>query len=531
MRQLSPIARGVGRLGAVSAPWRGWNTRDPLADMEPGYAPIFDNYVVEGGQPRVRRGWREWASGLPGRVDGLLHFNGAGATEELFAVSDDSIFDITAGGAVGAAVVTGLTSARMDFINFAASGGNYILCFNGEDTSQTYDGTDWDDWTATGITGDIQWAGQMNGMLFCGRQDYLGFYHGAAGAIAGSFTPFPLQGVARRGGGVCAFATLSGDGGDGPQDLAVFITTEGEAIVYAGTDPASPTTWALVGRWALPRPLAAPHRCVAPHGGDVLYLSDAGILPLSAFRSGADAATVIDKAALTRAIGETWRTTASESRSASGWGIIPLARYSTVVANVPRGSADALQIVTSDGGAVSRWFGLPAAVWIEALGGRVFFGDATADGGRVMLWGEDIDDDGDGIRSEAVTAFSMMRAPGRTKRALRVQPVVRDGLGTTAEVKVLTDWRVPVAQLEALGAGAAAPALPALTGAGDYLVWDTGLWDVGLWDGGANDVTLPYKTASAVGQALAVRLQMISGRSRPAWLAANVIYDVGGPVG
>jgi len=329
MRAPSPVARGTAQLAAIAAPWRGWNTRDPLAGMEQGYAPIFDNFAVEGGQARVRRGWTGWATGLPARVNGLLHFAGAGATEQLFAVSDADIYDITTAGAVGAAVVTGLTTSRMDSINFAASGGNFILCFNGADTPQTYDGSAWANWAATGITGNISWAGQSMGRIFCGLSGYLGFYYGAAGAIAGAYTAFPLQGIARKGGGVCAMTTLSGDGGDGPQDLTLFITTEGEAIVYAGSDPSSSNTWSLVGRWALPRPIGAPHRCVANHGGDVLYLSDAGILPLSAFRTGADAAAVIDKAALTRAIGETWRGIAADTRTAAGWGIVPLTRYST----------------------------------------------------------------------------------------------------------------------------------------------------------------------------------------------------------
>lgn len=525
----SPVARGVGRLGNIIAPYRGWNTRDPLADMEPGFAPIFDNYIVEGGQPRIRRGWRVWATGLGARVNGIIQWTGAGASEKLFAVAGDSIFNITAGGAVGAAVVTGLTSSRVDAINFAASGGNYILAYNGADTPQTYDGTTWAAWTATGITGASSWAGQVNGRLFVGNSNYLGFYYGGAGAIAGSFTAFPLQGVARKGGGVCAMATLSGDGGDGPQDLTVFLTTEGEAIVYAGTDPSSVNTWSLVGRWALPRPVGAP-RCLVNHGGDVLYLCDGGILPLSAFRSGADAATVIDRAAMTQRIGETWRSLVNDRRSSVGWQIIPLTRHSLVVANTPWGSSDAQQIVVSDGGAVSRWFGIPAAVWAEGLGGRVFAGDATT-GGRVFLWGEDTDDTDKGIRSEAMTAFSNMRSAGRTKRALRVQPVMRDARGIEISLRVQTDWRVPLAALEALGAGAAAPDLPPISGASSYLVWDTGLWGVGLWDGVQGDVTLPYKLTGGVGQAMSVLIRMTSGNGRPAWLSNNVIYDVGGPVG
>jgi hypothetical protein len=528
---ISPVSRGVGRLGSIETPFLGWNTRDPLASMKPGFAPVFDNFIVEGGQPRVRRGWRTWATGLPGRVDGLLNFAGAGAAEQLFAASGAGIYDITAGGPVGAAVVSGAASARWSAINFAASGGNFLLAFNGADTPQTFNGTAWAAWTATGVVGDVSWAGQVAGRMFVGVPDYLGFYYGGAGAIAGTFTAFPLQGIARRGGSVCAMTTLSGDGGDGPQDLTVFLTTQGEAIVYAGTDPSSANTWALVGRWVLPRPLGAPHRCVASYGGDALYLCDAGILPLSAFRSGADAATVIDRGAMTRAIGQTWRDLANARRTDSGWGLAPLTRFSLVIANAPWGARDAQQIVVSDGGAVSRWGGIPGAVWAEGLGGRVFVGGANASAGTVMLWGEDTTDDGDGIRSEAVTAFSGMRVPGRTKRALRVQTALRDADGVHLAVTVLRDWRVEQSDLDTLGAGAAAPALPAPLSGDGLLVWDAVDWDEGLWGGAEGNVVLPWRSASAIGQAFAVRVSMVTGYGRPAWLATTLVHDVGGPVG
>jgi hypothetical protein len=526
----SPQSRGTGRLLPVAAPSRGWNTRDLITTMEPGFAPIFDNVLVEGGQPRVRRGWREWATGLPGRVDGLMSFTGAGASEAVFAGSGTGIYNVTSTGAVGAAAVSGLTSARWDGINFAASGANYLFCFNGADTPRTYDGASWASWGGTGVTGGVSWAGAVNGRLFLGNTSRLSFYYGAAGAIAGAFTEFPLQGVATRGGAVCAMATLSGDGGDGPQDLTVFITTEGEAIVYAGTDPSSASTWGLVGRWRLPRPVGAPHRCVARYGGDALYMCDAGVVPLSAFRSGVDAATVIERAATTRHIGPTWRTLTNDRRTSSGWGLAPLTRLGLVVMNVPWGTTTAQQVVLSENDALSRWSNIPAAVWAEGLGGRVFVGDSTADG-RVLLYGEDVTDDGLGIRSETVTAFSFARTPGRTKRAQMVQPVMRDADSVTLSATVLTDWRVPTAQVDALGAGAASPALPPLTASAGFLSWDVGDWDEGLWGGGEGDVRAPWFTTMAIGQSFAVRLAITSGYGRPALLGNNVVYEMGGPVG
>jgi hypothetical protein len=521
---------GTSRTSPLPAPALGWNTRDPLAAMEPGYAPVYDNVVTEGGSPRVRRGWRVWSTGLPGRVDGLLSFTGAGATEALFAASSSGIYAITAGGAVGAAAVSGLTSARWDGINFAASGGNYLFCWNGADTERTYSGSAWASWGGTGVTGRVIWAHAVNGRLFVGAANRLSFYYGGAGAIGGSFTEFPLQGIAGLGGYVVAATTLSGDGGAGPQNLTVFLTSEGEAIVYAGTDPSSIASWSLVGRWRLPRPIGAPHRCVTAYGGDVLVLTDAGVVPLSAFRSGADVATIMDRAAITRTIPATWRTLANERRSSSGWGVTPLTRYGHAVVNVPWSATDAQQIVLSDGAAISRWQGIPAAVWAEGLGGRVFCGDATATG-RVFLWGEDTTDNANGIRSEIVTAYQVLRTPGRTKRAQMVQPILRDADGITLTCQVLTDWRVPVAQVEALGADVAAPSVPPLTSGLGYLVWGVDDWDEALWAGGDGPVISPRRTSMAIGQAMAVRLALISGNGRPALLGVNLIHELGGPVG
>jgi hypothetical protein len=519
-------SRAIARTAAIPAPSRGWNTRDPLATMEPGYAPTMDNVVVEGGAPRVRRGWRSWSTGLPARVDGLLPYVAAGASEAMFAASSTGIYAITSTGAVGSAAVTGLTSARWDGINFSAPGGNFLFAWNGADTERTYDGSTWATWTATGITGRTVWANAFKSRMFVGTSGYLGFWYGGAGAIAGAFTAFPLQGIAKGGGSLIAMATLSGENGNGQDDLAVFLTSNGEAIVYAGTDPSSASTWALVGTWQLPRPLGSPHRCTLDWGGDVLYLCDQGVVPLSAFRGGADTAQVMEQAALTRMIAPTWRSIVNDRRTLSGWGMCALTRLGLVVINVPWSSTAAQQIVISEGGAVSRWAGINAAVWAEGLGGRVFVGDASATG-RVFLYGEDTDDNGAGIRSECITAFSALRSFGKVKRALQVQPVLRDVSGFTLSIDALRDWAVPTSQVDSLGSTQSAPALPPYVGGGSIGLFDTAIFDVSLFGGGEGETITPVRGLTGVGQAFAMRLQMVSGNSRPAWLGSNMTYEMG----
>ena len=553
--------------GFIAPASRGWNTRDAITNMEPGYAHILDNFVIEGGVPRVRQGWRVWSTGLPGRVDGLFGWNGT--TNRLFAASGAGIYDVTGAGTVGAAVVSGLTSARWNAIQFAASGGQFLFAFNGADTPRTFDGTTWASWTGTGVTGGVAWAASANGRLFLGNPSRLSFFYGAAGAIAGTFTEFPLTGIAQRGGGVVAMATLSQDGGAGPQTLTVFLTSQEEAIVYAGTDPSSASAWQLVGTWRIPRLLGAPHRCVTQYGGDAIALTDAGLLPLTAMRQGQDAQITMERVGLTRRIAPTWRAVASLRGSISGWQVLPLPRYGLMMANAPLTVTDVHQIVVSEGGAVTRWQGMPASVWAEALGGRVFFGDATATG-RVMLWGED-NADGvfpeagtlvspsevfspltisraqaagvevldrvqptfigarAGVRAEGVSAFSLLGGGGRVKHAHLVEAVIQEGEAASRTLRILANWLVPIAVVDALPANATPPALPSLAGSGGGLVWDVGQWDVNVWSG-TQGIVRGKRTASAEGHSMAVHLRLVSGEGRPSWVGSSIVWSNGGPV-
>lgn len=198
--------------------------------------------------------------------------------------------------------------------------------------------------------------------------------------------------------------------------------------------------------------------------------------------------------------------------------------------------ATAQQIVLSNGTALSRWVGIPASVWVEALGGRVFVGDATA-GGRVFLWGEDASDAGNGVNFEAITAYSPFRSPGRIKRVTQVQVIVRDTTDAVLNVQVLRDWEVPASFADAAGPDAPPPSLPTLADGRSYLIWDVGSWDVDLWAPRGNSiggfaggtVTSSWRGATAIGQAFAVRLYGTSGNGRPAWLASNVAVEAGGP--
>ena len=98
-------------------------------------------------------------------------------------------------------------------------------------------------------------------------------------SVAGTVATFDLASIAQKGGSLQAIGTWTRDGGDGSDDLAVFLTSEGEAIVYAGTNPGSADAWNLVGVFNIGRPIG--RRCVEKVGADLIVTTENGFLPLS----------------------------------------------------------------------------------------------------------------------------------------------------------------------------------------------------------------------------------------------------------
>ena len=91
-------------------------------------------------------------------------------TNKLFAFSGSEAYDVTSSGAIAATwdtaswdtaswastsdlpVLTSLSNARWEFVNFTTSGGSFLFICNGVDAPRHYNGTTWATPTLSGIT-------------------------------------------------------------------------------------------------------------------------------------------------------------------------------------------------------------------------------------------------------------------------------------------------------------------------------------------------------------------------------------------
>jgi hypothetical protein len=195
---------------SVPAPIGGINARDALAAMAPTDAITASNWFGTPSYVAIRNGQILWASGLPSAVETVMAYNGL-TSRKLFGVSGSSIYDITAQGAVGAAIVTSLGNSRLQHQMFNAGGGNVLVWANGAVTPQRYDG---------GVQGSLTLLGTIT--------------PGSGYATPGTYTAVPLLG----GTGTLGKATIVVAGG---VVTSVAVTTPGSGYLVGDVLTASNT--------------------------------------------------------------------------------------------------------------------------------------------------------------------------------------------------------------------------------------------------------------------------------------------------
>ena len=133
----------IARPFSIPAPTKGWYVGENLASAPPKTAFYLQNVFPQLDYVRVRRGAQEWATGMTSAVvESLMVYSNAGV-DAMFAGCGGRIYDVSNTGAVGSAKVSGLGNATFQYTQFTGLGGSYLVCVNGADGAQRFDGTNW----------------------------------------------------------------------------------------------------------------------------------------------------------------------------------------------------------------------------------------------------------------------------------------------------------------------------------------------------------------------------------------------------
>jgi hypothetical protein len=506
------MARAAAQSRALPPPTGGWDVRNALADMPEENAVVLDNWFPSTDKVTLRRGAAEYADGMAGPVESLLEYIPATGAGELFAASDGGIYDVSGGGAVGAAEVSSLTNDRWQAAQITTAGGHFLIAMNGQDTPITYDGSTWGTTTvsASGLTpANLVWCNLHQRRLWFGEANSMDAWYLAVNSITGTPAKFPIGALAKRGGYIMAMGTWTRDGGDGADDVAVFLTSEGQAVVYSGTDPASASTWQLVGVFDIGKPIG--RRCMIKAGADLIMVTQDGFVAassiLAADRSQAGRVAIsaqIDKAVndSVRSFGDTF-----------GWQPFIYPKGTMLIFNVPQGATAHQYVFNTLTNAPCRFTGLDAVCW-GMLNDNAYYG--TSDG-RVMLFDTGATDDGSNIAGDAVQAFNYLGSKTRDKSPKRVECLFTSDGNPNAAIDINIDFDIK--------ATTAVPVASPSSGSR----WGIARWGIGRW-GSASQVYRGWRGVRGYGRAFSVRVRVNTGTARPSWVATNILFLPGGVV-
>jgi hypothetical protein len=483
---LQPIRDNAQRITtsqnvSIPAPVRGWNARDSLANMPEDFAVSLDNMFPNLTSCDLRSGYSSHSTGNgTGAVETLVEYAGP-VTRKLLSASGSVIYDSSAVGG-STSIATGKTNARWQTTMMGTSGGNFLYFVNGADAPIYYNGSAFVTPTLSSVTAaNIIHVATHQRRLFFVFKESLTFGYLPVVSIAGTVSTFDLSGLCRKGGYLMAIGSWTRDGGSGPDDLFVAITSEGEVILYSGNDPSTAAEWVLAGVFNIGKPIG--RRCIEKVGSDLILTTQDGAISLTTFLPIDQVAST--SMAMSTNIQNEFLSSARSYGDNFGWQSLHYPQGSYQLFNIPLSTTTANQyVINTQTGAWCRFTNQNAACW-ALYNGDLYFG--TQDGGIIYKADTGLNDNAANIDWKVRPAFSYYGARGSQKLFTLCRPhfTSTGSPGFAIDLNLDFSDKIPTS----------VPTEPTITGA----LWDVAKWDTGYWTGSAQVAN--WVTVTGLGEA------------------------------
>jgi hypothetical protein len=509
--------RPTGQTKTLPAPLGGWNSRDSLAMMAPTDAVTLNNWWPRTSDMLNRRGSTVWATDLPAAVNTLMTYGGT-TNQEMYAVSNGAIYDVTTQGAVGSPVMTGLGNSAIQYVNFANAGGSYLVGVNGEDDLILYNGSTWrhlNSLSTPAVLGvDTDKFTQVNlwkRRLFYVEKESMTVWYMPVDSIGGTALPLNFGALFKKGGYIVATATWTLDAGYGSDDNLVIITSRGEVAVYNGTDPDNAATFALIGVYELGSPVSSP-RCFVKFGGDLLLITLDGIVPLS---KALISTRVDSRVAISDKISGAMTDATTQYQDNFGWQGIVFPKVNMLLFNIPvspnvEAQQFAMNTLTNAWTKFTGW----NANCFELYNDDLYFGSAT----KVYKAWDGYNDAGAQISCICQQAYNYFDAPAQLKHWKLARPILFANLPPQLSINMDVDFEQSQNY-----------SIPSVTPmANPYGIWDDNIWDNAVW---ANtQIYKNWQSLSRLGYAGGFQLVVAGDALDCTWPSTDFLYEFGGVI-
>jgi hypothetical protein len=478
--------------------------------MRPNDAVALDNWFPKTSYCEIRGGYASHLIGLSQVGKTLAVYNAMSGTSKMFVATSAGIYDASISGAAGAAVLV-RTNGKHQCVMFGDGTSNYLIMCNGVDKPAYYDGAAWtavDNATTPALSG-VTSSNLIQPMVFKGRLFFiektsLSFWYLAAGAAGGALTEFDLSAEAYMGGYLMAMATWTYDGGDGADDRAVFVTSEGQVLVYAGNNPSSATAWAKVGTYFLGKPLG--RRCFTKLGGDLVLITQNGAFPLS---KALQSSSIDFRDALSNKIETAFNTSARSYGTNFGWEAVVFPAQAALLVNIPIAEDGeheqyVMNTITKAWCKFKEW----DAETFALFNAELYFCTSTS---VMKAWTGAIDG-ANNIEVYGKSAFTALAGEGQKIRVMMYQPI----LAVNGNISFLTDIDVDFQD-------------EVISGQASYSVtsgarWDIDSWDEASWAAGL-EVTKAWTSPDEYGGTfISGKLKIATNSLTVQWMANTYMY-------
>lgn len=509
---------------SIPAPIGGLNARDSIADMPETDAIVLDNWFPDTTEVRVRNGSAYFADCGTHAIESIMAYNGP-VTKKLFAASLDGIYNITNGGNKASPDIATATNARFQYVNMGTPGGNFLLAVNGADKLHGYNGTSW--WTDGDGTHDITGVDTSTcvGMNIFKSRVWL-TQTGTAKAwylpllsIGGAATAFDFTSLFYLGGYLMGMTTWTVDNAAGLQEYAVFVSSEGEVLVYQGYDPASSSTFALAAHFRIGRPIGRRFYCKV--GSDVVLLTADGVVPLSQSLLTDRSAVNI---ALSNKIVNSITADVTSYKANFGWQVILHPIENQLIVNVPQNeNIRQYQYVMNTINKSWCTFGqqLNFSAWnancFEVFSDDLYYGSNSKYIFKCNIGSVDATDNvnTNNITSIATPAFSYFKSKGIEKLFGMARPILK----INGTVQVALSFNIDFNQQSpnfgyaTISTSTSSP-------------WDTSPWDTSPW-GGDSQILKDWQTINGIGFAGSLSIGSITANNL-SWQSTDYTFQTGG---
>jgi len=520
MRQVAKSKRAsrqqISRVRSESAPTGGWNALDPLSDMPAGDAIALDNWFPGTSYCETRGGKAVHATGMTGTGKTLVVYNALNGLNDMFCSTASGVYNVSSAGAVGASVAA-RTNGKHRWLMFGDGTNQWLIMVNGVDKPLYYNGTTWtavDGGTSPALTGIT--TSLLTGLCaFKGRLMFipvndLAFWYLPSGVAGGALTKFSLSGVAQKGGYLMAMDAWTLDSGAGPEDRMVFVTSEGECVVYQGTDPSAAATWSLVGVYPVGKPLG--RRCILRSGSDLTVLTENGVFQINTIVQ-ATAANYSN--ALSRKIENAFNGAARTYGLNFGWAAVVFPTRGAAIVNIPitEDSQHEQYVMNTITKAWCRFTGWNAEDFV-VFNNELYFCESTAV--KKAWFGSS--DEGANITAYAKSAFNYFGNSSQQKRFNMIRPV----MSVNGSLDYIVGIDVDFADTELAGLSSSSS---------DTLsIWDVAVWDDAMWGAGFNIIKDWHHVNQWGGYVASGKLRVDTKDVTVQWFSTDYLYESGGVI-